>query len=481
MEEKNKNYIQVGINFANLVKSTLGPKGMNKMVVSDKDSKHLVVLTNDGATILKNVKTDNPITELFKNLAVGQEEASGDGTTTASILAGQLLENALTLLEKGVHQTTIINGYNIAMIEAINYLNQVKEKAPTEKIIKTSFGSKIPKELSEKLTNLLKDLSKEELNLLRIFKRPNSNPLNTKIIDGFAFEGYTINDRMKSEADGKIAVLDFRANMDNTKIQVDKAEEWEKANKVDREYRRKIVNKLKELNVKCVFISDTNPEFEAYLTEGGITGIVVYKRETLDNICYSTGAIAISSPDDLKDEHIGKGKVKYIKPKQIYIEGKGKTLVLCGSTLQTLDESERALDDVINLLLKNDEYCVLGAGSIEVELSLHLTEFAKKVGGKEQIAIEKFAEALEIIPLAIAENAGLDAVEILTALKTLHSKGQRMGVDIVKKISSPRERGIFEPVIMKINAVSSATNVANLILKLDEVLIGDDKRDNSKL
>ena len=468
-----KDYIQIAIQFAKLVKSTLGPKGMNKMVVSDADSKHLVILTNDGATILNNVKSDNPITQLFKNLAISQEEAVGDGTTSAVILAGELLENALDLLKKGVHQTTIINGYSIAMMECLNYLNKVKYKGDKLQIIKTAFGSKIPKELANLLANLLIN---EDVENLYFFQIPNSNPLETEIIKGFAFEGHTINDRLSREEEGNIAVLEIKSQMDFSKIQVNKAEEWEKAEKVDREYKKKIVNKLKELNVKIVFLSDTNPELESFLTEAKIMTIPVWKRPNLDGICRATGAIASSSPDNIK---IGWGRVVYEKPEKIFIyndKSEIKTLILRGSTVQTLDETERAIHDVIGLLkLSND--CVVGAGSIEIRLSQHLREFARQIGGKEQIAIQKFADSLEIIPLTIAENAGLDAVEVLTHLKKLHSEGKvDYGVDIVKKVSNAKEKGIIEPVWVKVHMISSATQVANLILKLDEVLIGEDEK-----
>jgi len=466
-EEENKYaHIQLAVNFCDLVRTTLGPRGMNKGVV-DKNT----IFTNDGYTIINNIHADNPIVALFKELADSQDKAIGDGTSTTVILAGQLLNNALTLLNRGIHPTTIINGYSIAKVETMKMLDSLKEKGDKDKIIQTAFGSKISPDISDVLKHLI--LKVKDYEKLKIHKLPNSDPLKSEIFKGFVFDGFTINERMQDTIEGKIAILDFRTNAEASDLKISQVEELKKINQFDKDYKRNIVDKLVEKGIKCVFYTDTNPEFEAYLTEKGVTGIVIFQREVTDGICEALDIMATSNIDNL---FIGEGKVQYKKPNQIYISGKGnsETLILKGPTIQTLDEIERAVHDVISLL-KHEIEMVVGAGAIEIELSNHLNQIAQNVGGKEQLAIEKFAEALESIPLIIAENCGLDAIEILTVLKTMHKEKHDMGVDMMKGISDARERGIFEPVLVKIHAINSATNVANLLLKTDKLLVGGEK------
>jgi chaperonin GroEL (HSP60 family) len=467
MEDK-YNHIKAAVEFSKLIKSTLGPRGMNKMVLGIQ-----TILSNDGATIINTLRGGNPIVELIKSLAKSQEEAVGDGTTTSVLLAGELLNNALTLLNKGIHPTTIINGYNLAKIECLKILSEKHKIEDKREIIKTCFGTKITKDISEHLTNLLLEI--KDIENFKIFKINNDDPLQSEIFKGYVFEGFTLNDRMKSEIDGKIAVLDFPVNMKFDRFNVTSAEELEKATNYDTDYKKRIVDKLKELNVECVFYTDTTPEFETYLTDKKISGIVVYARDNVDGICHSVKAVAISSLDQLNKEHLGNGHMKYVKgiKGRIYVNGQMETLILKGNTSQILDEIHRVVDDITSLL-KNDLSAVIGAGAIEVELGKELREISKQVGGKEYLAIEKFIEAIESIPAILAENCGLDAIEILTLLKNLHNQGQKdMGVDPILGVSNARERKIFEPVLIKIHAINSATNIANLILKLDGIYQGN--------
>lgn len=480
--ENKYDHINAAISFSNLVRSTLGPKGMNKMVISDGS----MILTNDGAAILGSIKTDgNPIWELFKSLSKSQEQAVGDGTTTTSIIAGQLLTNALSLMNKGIHPTTVITGYSLASMESLRFLNSKKEKVETKDIIRTAFGTKISEELIDHLTEIL--LQVKNFEKLRVHTIENDEALGSDLFRGFVFEGFTLNERMPQQTEGNIAVLDFPVNLKTDKFHVTDADELKKITTLDTDYKRQIVDKLVEKNVKCVFYTDTTPEFESYLTEKGISGIVVYQRDNVDGICNAINAIAASNADQIDDRHIGFGKMNYVKGARgtIYVSEKddplneifegAETLVIKGPTKQTLDETLRALDDVIRLM-RHDLMAVVGAGAIEIELSLHISKFAEQIGGKEQLAIEAFSEALESIPMIIAENAGLDAIEVLTLLKALHNQGKNdMGVDIFSKVSSARNRKIFEPVLVKLHAIASATDVANLILKIDGILQGEKK------
>ena len=463
--ENKYTHIQNAINFSDLIRTTLGPRGMNKLVVDDHGR---ALHTNDGATIIKNLNVKDPIIDLFKELAISQEDNIGDGTTTATILAGQFLTNALQLINKGIHPTQIINGYHIALSETMKFLNQNAETGDKKKIIQTTFGSKLSGELVTYLTSLLLEI--EDFENLKIFKKID-DPKFSKIFNGFIFEGFTIDDKMKNEINGNICLLDYRTNMEAADFQITNSEELKKINDYDRAYKKNIVDNLKEAKVDCLLYTDTNPEFEAMLIESGITGIVVYKRK--DFVSGISKVLGLNPTSDPNNIHLVKGKLKYEKSGQIYIDGDMETLIICGSTKQILDETERCIHDVLSLL-KHDIKTVIGAGAIEIEIANHLSLLAKSIGGKEQLAIEKYAEAIESIPLILAENAGLDSMGILTNLRTRHLNGEKdLGVDIFTGVSDARERGIVDPVLVKVYAINSATNVANLILKTDKILIGE--------
>jgi archaeal chaperonin len=474
MENSKYQHIQFAVEFAELVKTTLGPRGMNTMVVDD--SKGSAIITNDGATIVNSLKSGNQIVELFKGLARAQELAVGDGTTTAVILSGQLLSNALILLNKGVHPTIIMGGYELARSESMKFLKEKAEEGDRLNIIKTSFGTKLQAEVISKLTELM--LSVKNPKELKVYPLGNCDSLDSEIFKGYVFGGFTINDRMKDEITGKIAVLDFPVNWKMNNYTVTSADEMEKVQNLDSKFKKDIVEKLKELGVVWVFYTDTAPEFETYLTEAGISGVVCHRREDLDGICKAVKSVSCASLDQIKESHIGTGHVKYEKQLignsgSIYVDGDIETLILRAQTSQVLDEEMRACDDVIRLL-KHDLKQVTGAGAIEIELSLHLRDFSKNVGGKMQIAVEKFADSIESIPTTLAENCGLDAIDVITTLKTLHAQGNKdLGIDIFEGISDAKKRGVVEPVLIKTYAIGSATAVAYQILKIDKVIGGE--------
>lgn len=471
--ENKYSHIQLAIDFSDLIRTTLGPRGMNKMVIDDSNSN--AISTNDGATIVNAMKGGNPVIDQFKRIARAQELAVGDGTTTAVILTGQLLSNALTLLNKGVHPTIIMGGYELARQESIKFLNAQAEEGDKINIIKTSLGTKLPGEILAHLTNLM--MSVKNPNELKLYTLENYDSFESEIFNGAVFGGFTINDRMKSEVTGKIAVLDFPVNWKMDNFSITNSEEMEKVQDLDSKFKKRIVDKLKELGVVWVFYTDTTPEFESYLTEAEISGVVVYKREDIDAICKSVKAIACAGFDQIKENHIGTGHVKYEKQLignsgHIYVDGDVETLILKAPTSQVLDEMVRAADDIIKLLT-HDLKQVTGAGAIEIELSNHLREFSKQVGGKTQIAIEKFADSIESIPTILAENCGLDAIDVITTLKAIHASGQKdTGIDLIEGISDAKKRGIVEPVLIKTYAINSASSVTYQILKVDNVIAG---------
>ena len=460
LEENKYSHIQLAINFSDIIRSTLGPRGMNKAVVSGDDA----IFTNDGASIIQAIPSD-PIINLFKGLARSQENAIGDGTTTATILVGQFLSNALSLINKGIHPTTIINGYSLAKVHCMKALDEIKEVGDNSKIINTAFGSKVSSDIVEHLKSLI--LKVKDYEKLQIHKIIDSDPLVSKLFNGYIFDGFTISDTTPAEFQGNIAFLDYRTSPEAADMKISDVDQLKKINEYDRDYKKDIVDRLVECGVGLLFFSDTNPEFETALVEKGIVGIVV-TRPDKDSILRTLGLTATS---DIKNIYVKKGKVEYVKPQKIFVTGDTETLVLNGPTPEVLDEIQRAVHDVVSLF-KHETDTVVGAGAIEIELAKGVRELAKKVGGKEQLAIEKYAESLEAIPLILAENCGLDSIQVLTLLKTLHETDSDAGVDPIEGVSNARERGIMDPALVKIHAINSATNVANLILKTDKLLNG---------
>ena len=474
MVEDKYTHIRQAIEFTNIVKCTLGPRGMNIMLV-DNGKK---IITNDGATIMKTLKGGHPILDLFKDLAKSQEVAVGDGTTSAMIISGALLANALQLIEKGIHPTIIIKGYDMARAKADEIIDISQVEGSKREIINTAFGSKITAGIKKHLVDIV--LEVKDFENLKLIKLVNEDPLASELYKGLIFEGFTLNDRMPKSAKGKIPVLDFKTNMSTDKFQVNKASEMLLVEAERKNYIKKIAKTLKDLDVKCVFYTDTNPDLENYFTDYGIMGIVDNARGNIDNICNAIGASAAPSLEFI-EKCLGSGKVEYKKGKtdrkgMIFTEGNFETLVLKGPTSQTLDEIERSVHDVIGLM-KNSLDVVIGAGAIEVEISKEILKYAKTVGGKEQLAIEKFADAMESIPLILAQNCGLDAIEILTKIKSEHeNKYEKIGVDEDRGYSNAMIRGVVEPIAVKKHAINSAVNVCNLIIKTDKLLLADGEK-----
>jgi len=470
-------YIQLAIKYADLVKTTLGPKGRNKLVKFDSN----LLVTNDGATIMKSIKTENPIGDLFKRLAVSQEQIAGDGTTTAIVLAGSLLQNAMDLIKKGMHPSNIINGYNLAKIASLNILEELKFEGELDQIIQTCLGSKVSQEIREKIIEVLKS-AQIDYQKLRIHKQDNQKN-NVELINGYGLNAFVRNERMPSETKGKTCLLDFKVNLKTTEqYNLKDADELEKLEDKEKKFAKQIVNNLKKADIKCVFYTDTSREFEAYLTNEGISGILLRKKDDIDNISLVLNKRAI--PDNKVDfaqyaaeaeMQSNKGSVK-LSSKNSQI----KTLIISGQTLQILEEIQRALEDVVTILKHGNEV-VVGAGAIEMQIAKKIREI--EVKGKDQISFHKFANSLEAIPMQIAENCGMDSWQLITELRALHKTNQNIGIDVNNKLgySDAKSRGIVEPVMVKIYAIANAVDVVNLILKLDTILVGEEKEKKDKI
>jgi len=493
---------------ADCVKTTLGPKGMDKMLV---DSVGNIVITNDGVTILQEMEIEHPAAKMMVDIAKTQENEVGDGTTTAVMLAGKLLEYAESLLDMKIHPTVIIKGYKIAAKEAERILDElgITVSYDRDDILRyiamtamTGKGAENDKEkLAELIVRAIKKVSDRQTKIInlddiKIEKSKGESIENSELIEGLVIDKSRVSIEMPVRVENsRIALVDFALEVKNpdgeTRISITSPEQLQGF--VDREERL-----LKEMTQK-ILASGANVVFcqrgiddvaQYYLAKNNIYALRRISKSDIEKLARATGAKIISSLNELNSSSLGKARVvrevSHGEDKMTYVEGcenpKAVTILIRGGTEHVIDEIERAIRDGlgdISSVLKQGKI-VAGAGAIEIELSKQLRAFSNKLGGREQLAIEQFARALECIPSTLAENAGLDPIDIVTELKARHDKGEKYtGINLLtNKIENALEAGIIEPLKTKTQAISSASEVAMMILRIDDVLASNPKRDS---
>jgi len=497
--------IAIGYAVANIVKTTLGPKGMDKMLVSDLGD---IVITNDGATILEEMNVDHPAAKLMVEIAKTQDKEVGDGTTTSVVIAGYLFKKAGDLLDQNIHPTVIIKGYELAAKKAEDTLNAIsqpvtpKDKDILNKIALVAMGSKgigsdAEKEKISQLTVEAVLLVAEEKNgkmvidheLIKLEKKAGGTVLDTSLIQGVLVDKEVVHAAMpKSVKDAKIALIDSALEIEKTevdaKIEITSPDQMESFLKQEEKMLREMVEKIEKSGANVVFcqkgIDDVAQHF---LSKRGITAARRVKKSDMEKLARATGAKVASSLDDLKAEDLGfAGLVEEKKiagEAMIFVERckhpKSVTIFVRGGTDHVVSEVERAVVDArgaVSAALEDGKY-VTGGGSVEMELAKELSAYAVEIGGREQLAIQAFAEALESIPRTLAENAGMDPIDTLVALRTRHKRGDgiTVGVDVLAgKVDDLKPKGIFEPARVKKQAISSATETARLVLRIDDII-----------
>ena len=491
---------------AETVKTTLGPKGMDKMLV---DSMGNIVITNDGVTILQEMDIEHPAAKMMVDIAKTQESEVGDGTTTAVLLAGKLLEYAETLLDMKIHPTVIIKGYKLAAKESERILDElgIAVNYDRDDILRytamtamTGKGAENDKEkLADIIVRAIKRVSDKQTKItnlddIKIEKCKGQAIEDSELIDGLVIDKTRVSIEMPTRIDNaKIALVDFALEVKNpegeTRISISSPEQLQAF--VDREERL-----LKEMTQKII-ASGANVIFcqrgiddmaQYYLAKNKIYACRRVSKSDMEKLARATGAKIISSLNELEASQLGKSRVvrevNHGEDKLTYIEGcdnpKAVTILIRGGTEHVIDEIERAIRDGLGdiaSVLKQGKI-VAGAGAVEIELSRKLREFGTKLSGREQLAVEQFSRALESIPSALAENAGLDPIDIVTELKARHDKGEKYaGINLLtNKIENVLESGVIEPLKTKTQAISSASEVAMMILRIDDVLASNPKQ-----
>jgi len=501
--EAQRNNIMAAKIIAELVKTTLGPKGMDKMLVSSFGD---VTITNDGATILKEIDVQHPAAKMLVEVAKAQDNEVGDGTTTAAVLAGELLAKAEELLDQNIHPTIIIEGFKKASEKAREVLEKmalpvsINDEKKLMDVAITSMGSKgiaAAKEHFAKLAvEAVKQVAEEkdgklkaDIDLIKILKKHGKSLEETELVKGMVIDKEVAHPQMpKIVHNAKIALLNAKLEIEKTefdaKINIESPEQMKLFLDEEERMLREMVDKIAEAGANVVFcekgIDDVALHF---LAKKGILAVKNVSSSDMEKLARATGGKIVASVKDLAPEVLGEAKlveeVKIGEDKLVYIREcknpKAVTIVVRGGTEHVVDEAERSLHDALCVVRNaiEDGKIVPGGGAPEAEVAKQLRDYAVKVGGREQLAIEAFADAVESIPLTLAENAGLDPVDIMVALRAAHENASSpsYGVDVFTgKIRDMLELNVVEPLRVKLQVIKSATEAANMILKIDDVI-----------
>ncbi|MBI5391412.1 TCP-1/cpn60 chaperonin family protein [Candidatus Woesearchaeota archaeon] len=487
---------------AETVRTTLGPKGMDKMLV---DSLGDITVTNDGVTILQEMQIEHPAAKMVVEVAKTQENEVGDGTTTAVVLAGELLKNAEQLLDKEIHPTVITRGYRQAAEKSQEILKKIGEKISIKDtqtlkdIAMTAMTGKGAEVAKEKLADLIviavkqvMDLENNEMSIdmdnIKLEKKVGAGIEDTELVQGIILDKEKVHPGMPRVIhDAKIALLDVALEIKDTetdaKIQITAPEQMQAFLNMEEKMLKDMVDKVVKSGANVVFCQKGIDDLaQHYLAKQNIYAARRIKKSDLEKLSRAAGAQVISNLADLNQKDLGfAGLVEERKVNDeelTYVTGckkaKAVTLLIRGGTEHVVDEVERAIKDAIGDVIATVKvgFAVGGAGAAEVEVAQGLRKFANTLSGREQLAVFAFADALEVIPITLAENAGLDPIDMLTELKAAHEKGQKWaGLDVFSgKVMDAWKRGIIEPLKIKTQAIKSASEVAELILRIDDVL-----------
>jgi thermosome len=485
---------------ADAVRTTLGPKGMDKMLV---DSIGDIVISNDGATILKEMDVDHPTAKMIVEVAKSQDSSVGDGTTSAVILAGEFLKQAEVLLDQGVHSTVIANGYRLAMNETKKLLDSIALKSSDDKTLRNVALTALAGKNTGTSYDFLSDLVVKAVNAvaeerngkvvvdpsnIKVDKKNGGSVNDTQFINGLIVDKEKVHAKMPSVVkDAKIGLIDSALEIKKTeieaKVQITDPSRIQDFLGQESDTFKKMVEKIKNSGANVILCQKGIDDLaQHYLAKDGIYAVRRVKKSDMEKLAKATGAKIVTNLDDLNSSVLGSAeKVEEKKigdDRMTFITGcanpKAVNILIRGATDHVVSEIERSLNDAIRVvaITKEDGSYLPGGGAIESELSMKMRNFANSVGGREQLAIEAFAKALEIIPRTLAENAGMDPINTLIKLKAEHEKGHSSyGISIVdNSVGDMTKAGVYDPVRVKKHALESAVEVSTMILRIDDVI-----------
>jgi len=487
---------------AEAVRSALGPKGMDKMLV---DSMGDVTITSDGRTILDQMDVEHPAAKMMVEVAKTQDDEVGDGTTTSVILAGELLGKAEDLIDKNVHPTVIIDGYKKAadkaleMLETIAITIEPKDKRYLKKVAMTSMASKLVAGNREKLAEIVveavldvaekvRDEIRVDLDDIMVEKKKGESVTDTKLINGIILDKESVHPGMpKRVENAKIALLDTALEVEKTefdaKITIETPEQIESFLKEEENMLQEMVDKIAKSGANVLICQKGIDDMvQHFLARKGILAIRRAKKSDMEKLAKATGGKVITNLNELAKKDLGKAALveerKIGDDKMTFVEGCKNPLsvaiLIRGGTELIVDEAERSIHDALCVVrdVVQEPKILAGGGAPEIELSRTLRDYAESLPGREQLAVQRYAEAIEAVPLTLGENAGLDPIDILTELRVRHEKGERWaGVDVFEgKVKNMENLEVYEPLVVKKQLIKSATEAATMILKIDDVI-----------
>jgi thermosome len=502
-KEAQRNNIMAARVIGEVLRTTLGPRGMDKMLI---DSLGDITITNDGAAILNEIEVEHPAAKMMVEIAKTQDDMVGDGTTTAVVLAGQLLKKAEELLDQNIHPTVIVSGYRKAAQKATEVINKIstevdiEDRGTLKKVALTSMASKTMGAAREHLADMAIDAVRQiaekrgdkmlaDIDNVQVTKKTGKSLLESQLISGLIIDKEAVHTAMpKKVENAKIALLDAALEIEKTEISAEiriRDPDQMKAF-LDQETTmlKEMSDKIKKAGANVVFCQKGIDDMaQHFLAKDNILAARRVKQSDMEKLARATGGKIITDLDDLRAEDLGYAGIveerKIGEDKMIFVEKcrdpHSVAILIRAGLERMIDEAERAMTDALSVVsdvIENNKV-VAGGGAVEIEVSKELRNYAKKVGGREQLAVEAFADAVEIIPKTLAENAGLEPIDIIADLRASHEKPENTnrGVNVLTgKVENTYDRGIIEPVVVKEQAIKSAAESASMILRIDDVI-----------
>ncbi len=502
-KEAQRNNIMAARVIGEVLKTTLGPRGMDKMLV---DGLGDITITNDGAAILNEIEVEHPAAKMMVEIAKTQDDMVGDGTTTTVVLASELLKKAEELLDQNIHPTIIVSGYRKAAQKAIEALNKnavpvdIEDKKTLLKVALTSMSSKAVGAAREHLAEIAIDSVKQiteqrgdkklaDIDNIQLVKKTGKSLLETQLVKGIIVDKEIVHSGMpKKKENAKIALLDSALEIEKTEIsaEIRIRDPTQMQAFLDQEtgMLKEMADKIKASKADVVFCQKGIDDMvQHFLSKEGIMAARRIKESDMEKLARATGGRIISTLDDLKPADLGTAGLveerKIGEDKMLFVEkckDPHSVAILIRAGLERMvDEAERAMTDALSVVsdvIENNKI-VAGGGAAEIEVAKELRSYATKVGGREQLAIEAFADAVEVIPKTLAENAGLEPIDIIVDLRSAHEKadGKHKGVNVFTgKVQNSLDNGVIEPLVVKEQALKSAAESASMILRIDDVI-----------
>jgi archaeal chaperonin len=505
-KDAKRNNITAAKTIAEVVKTSLGPRGMDKMLVNSIGD---VTVTNDGATVLKEIEVEHPAAKMMVEVAKSVDNEVGDGTTSSVVLAGSLIEKAEELMDKDIHPTVIIDGYQKALEKAREILKQVSTKVNPQdrgflnKIARTSMASKLVSADSQKLSDIVidavlsvaennenaADRFKADVDNIQIQKKPGGSIDDTSLIRGIILDKEIVHTEMpKRIKDAKIALLNTPLEIEKTEmsaeIRINDPKNMQQFLAEENRMLKSMVDKISAAGANVVLAQKGMDDIaQHYLAKSGILAVRRIKESDMYKLSKATGARVVTNIDEITANDLGSADLveerKVETDKWVFVEGcknpKAVSVLVRGGSQRVVDEAERSVHDAIMTVKDVVEYpyAVVGGGAAEAIVSQKIREWSSSLSGRLQLAVEKFADSIETIPLVLAENAGMDVIDTQVQLraKAANAAKPKYGVDVLNsKVADVAAKDIYEPLAVKEQVINAATEVASMIIRIDDVI-----------